>query len=564
MWNGYFLKIYWKYKRIIFLCYQIKNLKSLSLKVIKNNETIVPFFSERMNFIRGLDPLGLQNTSDSTFSILLPGLNNVTGRIRYYSFYCWLLDEYSKRVGSTNPNEQKKFIRTAEFIIALSSQFYTGDNGSIPGSNYAKLEIQNKEIDFYDLNAGIYKPDGTTANTYWNFGWGAFGQYYLGSMRDIGIIINRDDEGDIYTRTNSRLDGLVSGEMLSKSFALNIHPEKSDIFFESISNGKINEFQLKYLLPDFNLSKVPSGSEEETHLIQLLLQKDYPLRIEENPSELRKKTISHLLKFSDSKPFAFNDREFVYMAYENKGIIEGKVEESLFGWYYYQFNEFWQYANTSILNGVLDYLESFYGPNWIPLSQLVDEITELVIDEFKNGNLVRDSDDWVSGVLSRLDINEHDLFQKTLKSKRTEKVFYGFLLIFSQCLKNNDELVSLKEYGDKNDLGKDGEGPGYFLTQFKVKLSLSITDFVKEYVFKKIIYRHQYVAFRKIRGGGFSTQKFVIEDHHIRYLGNFEATYTGPRIGNLISFLKDLNILSPDNQLTEKGSSVLNQISLND
>ena len=79
------------------------------------------------------------------------------------------MDEYSKRIGSTNPNEQKKFIRTAEFIIALSSQFYPGDNGSIPGNNYAKLEIQNKEIDFYDLNAGIYKPDGTTANTYWNF-----------------------------------------------------------------------------------------------------------------------------------------------------------------------------------------------------------------------------------------------------------------------------------------------------------------------------------------------------------------------------------------------------------
>ena len=63
-----------------------------------------------MNFIRGLDPLGLQNTSDSTFSILLPGLNNVTGRIRYYSFYCWLLDEYSKRVGSTDPKEQRNSI----------------------------------------------------------------------------------------------------------------------------------------------------------------------------------------------------------------------------------------------------------------------------------------------------------------------------------------------------------------------------------------------------------------------------------------------------------------------
>ncbi len=62
-------------------------------KVIKPNESIAPFFSERMTFIRGLDPLGLQNTSDATFTLLLPGLNNVTGRIRYYSFYCWLPDQ---------------------------------------------------------------------------------------------------------------------------------------------------------------------------------------------------------------------------------------------------------------------------------------------------------------------------------------------------------------------------------------------------------------------------------------------------------------------------------------
>ena len=150
------------------------------------------------------------------------------------------------------------------------------------------------------------------------------------------------------------------------------------------------------------------------------------------------------------------------------------------------------------------------------------------------------------------------------KTKKTEKVFYGILLILSQYLNNKTNLVSLKEYGDKNDLGKDGEGPGYFLNQFKAKMSMSIFDFIKEYIFKHIIYRHQYVAFRKISGGGLSTQKFIIEDHHIRYLGNFEAAYTGPRIGNLISFLKDLNILSSDNQLTEKGVSVFNQISFND
>ena len=533
----------------------------MSQKVIKNNQSIVPFFSERMNFIRGLDP----------FSILLPGLNNVTGRIRYYSFYCWLLDEYSKRVGSTDPKEQRKFIRTAEYIIALSSQFYVGDKGGIPGSNYSKLKIQNNEIDLHDLNAGIYKPDGTTANTYWKFVWGAFGQYYLGSMRDIGIIINRESEVGIYTRTSSKDEGFISGEMLAKSFATNIDPEKSDLFFDCISKGKISEDQLKNLLPDFNLTKVPNGSEEESQLIQLLIQKDYPLRIEEDPSTLRKRTISHLLSFSNSKPTSFNDREFIYAAYNHKGLRENKVEESLFGWYYYQFNEFWHYANTSIFNGVLDSLEDSYGPNWNPLRQFVDGIGKSVIDMFKTENLLDDSDDMVSDVLSKLVepdgstrvTLEHDLFQKISKTKKIEKVFYGILLIFSQYLNNKTSLVSLKEYGDKNDLGKDGEGPGYFLTLFKAKISMSIFDFVNEYIFKHIIYRHQYVAFRKI-DGVLSTQKFIIEDQHIRYLGNFEAAYTGPRIGNLISFLKDLNILSTDNELTEKGVSVFNQISFND
>ena len=67
----------------------------------------------------------------------------------------------------------------------------------------------------------------------------------------------------------------------------------------------------------------------------------------------------------------------------------------------------------------------------------------------------------------------------------------------------------------------------------------------------------------------FSCEKFTLKEcisytEQKWYLGNFEAAYTGPRIGNLISFLKDLNILSSDNQLTEKGVSIFNQISLND
>ena len=175
----------------------------------------------------------------------------------------------------------------------------------------------------------------------------------------------------------------------------------------------------------------------------------------------------------------------------------------------------------------------------------------MVIDAFKGENLINDPNEKVSEILRKLDLNEFDLFQKVTKSKKTEKVFYGFLMIFSQFLNNKDELVSLKEYGDKNDLGKDGEGPGYFLTQFNLKQTMSIVDFIKEFIFKHIIYRHQYVAFRKIRGGGLSTQKFIIEDHHIRYLEilmqriqdlNWKLNFISKRLKHFIK----------DNQLTEK------------
>ena len=198
-------------------------------------------------------------------------------------------------------------------------------------------------------------------------------------MRDIGIIINRDSEGGIYTRTSSKDEGFISGEMLAKSFATNIDAEKSDLFFDCISNGIINEDQ--NLLPDFNLTNVSDGGEEESQLIQLLIQKDYPLRIEEDPSTLRKQTITHLLT-SQFKPASFNDREFIYSAYNQKGASENKVEEVYLDGIIISLMNF---GIMRILNikWRIELLEDSYGPNWISLRQLVDGIGESVIDVLK-------------------------------------------------------------------------------------------------------------------------------------------------------------------------------------
>lgn len=529
-------------------------------KVIRNNQSLVPFFGERLNFIRGLDPLGLQNTSDATFAMLLPGLNNVTGRIRYYSFYCWLLDEYSSTVGNTNPIELEKFIRRAEYIVALASLYYDGDASSIPGSLYASNQINKKSITVHNLQAETYKSDGSTANTYWKYHSGAFGQYYLGSLRDIGIVSNRENQSGIYVRTSSDGGKFISGENLAAAFDENIKPETKKLFFDCLNKGKITEAQLHSLLPDFNLTIVPPDSNEQKLLIQLLLQKDYPMQLEEEPRTHRKETIIQFLNFLMQHTGDFSDRSFIYYCYDIKGLMNTKLDATLLGWYYYQFNEYWHYANTAILNGTLGYLQNTAGPNWQQLKPFLESVTKEVIKALQNQDLINSKNDTVENLLNNLEPDEFSFLTACSRADSIERITSAFLLIFSQFLNQNRELITLKAYSENNDLGKDGEGTTYLITEFTAKKQMPIGDFIFEYLYRHIIYRHQYVAFRKIRGGVQSTQKFIIEDHHIRYLGNFEPGFTGPRLGNLINFLKDLKVISSDNTITEQGRILLNDL----
>jgi hypothetical protein len=65
------------------------------MAVLKNNAYIPIVWGAKNNFIMGLNPLGLQNTSEATYATILSGITNLTNRIRYYGFYCWLLEYYA-------------------------------------------------------------------------------------------------------------------------------------------------------------------------------------------------------------------------------------------------------------------------------------------------------------------------------------------------------------------------------------------------------------------------------------------------------------------------------------
>ena len=116
--------------------------------------------------------------------------------------------------------------------------------------------------------------------------------------------------------------------------------------------------------------------------------------------------------------------------------------------------------------------------------------------------------------------------------------------------------MRFKEYTNKRDIGVSGDGLSYFLNYDK-QLDQSPSVFIEEFLQSKIIYRHQYVAYRKIGRGFQSTQKYIIEDNYIRKIGNFSPFFTSPRVGNAIAYLKDLHLLNNTKLISESGIELL-------
>lgn len=529
----------------------------MATKVIDNNEARVPFFGDKISFVTGLDPLALQNPSTQAYSYLLPGLNNVTSRIRNYSFYCWLLQEYAKIIESADPKEQKKFIRRAEYIIALLS-VHSGIE-SISGSNYAVNRFKENLTEFA-LQTGTYNDDNSTENTYWQYSFGIFGQYYVGSLRQLGLIeepVNASGEVIGIYRRASRREGIkVTGEDLAEAFDANIQAKNKSIFFACIKKGTVNIKELEELAIDFNLTELKVGNAESKLLIDLLLDIDEPSVIGENTVSMRKETLVHILKFIKKEEDSFNQRSFTMFAYNSKGKYENAIDNCLTGWYYYQLNEYYQVANTAVFNGSLDYLQNLIGAGWMPLPEFISVCKSEIIKYLIKNKIFSSDNVTIETIIQSKIGDEKTSYDSIMSGKMIERMANGFILLWQLFKQNKENLIYLRTFTNERSIGDNDDVLTYYLS-FEKRLHQNVGDFIYEFLSNRTITRHQYVAYRKMGGGSQSTQKFIIEDNYIRQIGNFNPGFTSPRINSLISFLYDLKLLNEEYKLTKAGEKLL-------
>lgn len=522
------------------------------MAILKGGKSQYPFWGASVNLITGLDPLGLQTTSEATYTAMLPGISNLTNRLRYYGFYCWLLSFYFSKEKKGNSSEQYKFIRRAELMVAILMHSERAGVQQITGSRFAGGMIETTEDSFYDLAFGADK-DGTSKPVYWKYPSGAFGQYYYGAMQILSLVIAAiNDDGDIiYMLTNPNERQKVSGQDLAKAFDKQLSPTIKELFYTAIKKGRLYKKDVETLVEYFYIDTVDPATDEWNLYVQMLLDKDEPaVEVEEHFTFHRKETVQYLIKFASSNADEYNWYSYLLDCYNKKiGNDENKPSDTEIGWYCYQLNEYWQFACGTVFWGVLQYLYNQQSEQYLPslIEKISNKVYKKMLPKLDPGDIL------LQDAIKQAASQTEEEIITGIDTKSTgdpiKAVIDGLSLLFKVYNSNKENLPFLKDYMKRLRVERDGNMVDGLLLIHQSEQK-KLLNFLNEFILRNIIYRHQLVALRKMGNSTQSTQKFIIEDQYIRLIDTFPPRNTSPRMNALRNILFDLQVIDDEGYLT--------------
>ena len=529
------------------------------MAVLKKSNWEAPFFGKSNDYSTGRDSLGLQTTSQASYSTLLPGLTNLTNRIRYYGFYCWLLEIYSKEIGDTNPKVQNEFVRRAEYQIALIMKLHEDEATQIPGSLFAADEITKKMSESeFDLKFGADVEKGK--NTYWKYSSGAFGQYYSGALQTIGLIVHREDS-PVFACTQHEDDSIVTGTVLAAAFNKNISNAVKQTFLNNIKDGVLKKADSQTLYKELSITTIPKNSTEWELYTKMLFSNDQPLfQNEDNQTFFRKDSMLSVLTYIQQDNTTENWTSFSRELYNKKGTdFLNKETESSHGWYYYQLNEYWHFGVETIFWCILETLRIEYFQ--VELSVFLNEFNATFKSALKKSNFIDDEAQKLNEIIDKIEeTNAWELSEQIRKSIKesdaSKTLFLGFKMLLSIYKQNKSEFDKLRIIAKNFGMERDGDCING-LNDFSLWLEKPIADVLEIFILKNVINRHLEIAYRKMGTGTKNTLKFSYEDNTIKHVETMSPVWTTPRIYAMYSFFKDLGYITKGNEISTVGKQLI-------
>lgn len=506
--------------------------------VLKNGGAFYPYWGKSFTTITGLDPLGLQTASEKIYSYLLPGITNLTNRIRYYGFYCWLLNKYIQLYdGRITQQSQRRFIRRSELLVALIMMKSEPNASQITGSRKAR-EILSEIGGNGTINLAKYADERLSEDAYWKYATGAFGQYYSASIRQIGLIREDMISNNHHVHMITEEGDFVTGLEIADAFNSSLDVHHIELFISVVEHGEVTIKQCMELYASFSMTDLPKESVEVDYYSKLLNDPDYP-KSKKISTTNRSKTLSSLIKHIKSTGKGSNTEEYLADTFYNNCTDMKTSDDIEYFWYLYRVNEYWQYSLGTIFWATMNTLKDHGGA--LPKEELINSVTKKILD-MANIN----SDDIVHQLFIDADINTlretsdkiHSSVQENNSDKALSLSSHLLLSILGLSLDKIESDFSILV--EKGLIHSECFWSDYLKMKVNKDFERKIEPFLKKLISTYVLNRHKQVALRKLGNGSRSSIKFSEERDIYFYKGNFSPSFTNPRIGTALNMLDDL------------------------
>lgn len=502
----------------------------------------------------GLDPLGMQNTSVNLYQTFLPGISNVTLRMRYYGLYGWLCRAYARKVGDTNPETWKRYIRRTEALYALVS-CRRGGEGGVAGIDWATQTLASTPDGAIDF--GQAAEPGSEAH-YLQQAWGAYGAAYGSQLFEIGIL-TRSGEHDI------PLLSMDIGEPIASAFEKAIGPLAQE-FFAVIQRGSVTMAELDRFRP-LSPSEIVVTSDERAHYESLLVG-DVPGAPAANSRRLTVQLLLNITALLGRAPRPDEVRWVLYAGRDDAGHPLALTHPALAAqrkrWWVYHANDLCHVALETLLKFTLDTIGTH--PDGIALERLLPfcatQILEAADSTPTSWSALLDSTTPAQNAYGANPDSDWSLSQNVIRgagrnddrvcSPETAWCAVRLLAILHKRVQTEDHGVGT-ELGDFNT-----DAFHSLLTETRFLNRHADEDFrllLERLIEERVVRRHLWVAFRKFRYQRYYTFLIEMDDGRLRLRDIDGPVFTNPRLGPALTFLRDIHLIG-DQGLTNRGARV--------
>ena len=506
----------------------------------------------------GLDPLGMQTTSIALYQQLLPGIGNVTVRMRYYGFYTWLADTYAKEVGSTDVERWCIYVRRAEALYALTAIHITGETG-VAGTEWATAKLSDSDTELIEFHLSTDREG--DHRQYLKQKFGVFGAAYGAQLVEIGLLEYLKNGHEIPVPTRG------AGDATAQAFRDAIG-DAGAIFLNAAQLGRVTKTELK-LLECMLPSRIRDGGSERKMYEDLLFGK---AQTQKSGASLRSRTLRLILHAarSDAKSVAANDvRWALYASRSKAGVILPAFpqadEELRFAWSVYQANDLLHASYEALMKFSLDILGT--KPSGASMQALVGEVVERVkralhgIGASTWAQLLKETSLSENARAPEDIASEFRLLNGVLKNSQAtaisdDECARSAVILLAVLNKRFSPLI-----GDIAQAYPVLTAHSYtrsIVTEIKFLESHSqepLQTMLTQLISQRIIERHIWVAIQKFRQGDY-TFLFEAEEGKVRVRQKDGPILTNPRLSSAITFLTDIHLLGKQGP-TAAGIAVL-------